>query len=1055
MSSARDMTPQGTPPTLHTELAAHRQALETLARGTPLLPFLSELCLLLESLLEEGRCSIFLLREDGLRIQHGAGPRLDRSYLALIDGVPIGPAVGSCGTAMYLRVPVVVENIAEDPLWVSYKEGALQQGLQACASVPILAGNETVLGAFALYRDKVGPFPKNDLDLLHRFSSVAALAIEGHQRATRLREEEDRHKALVTQSMDGIFYFDADSLEILEVNPAFETLFGYSAEEVLGLRLPDLVDHSAPSIQENIFRTMDQGSHSLGERAYRHKGGERIPVEVIATSLNLQGRKVLSVVVRDLRARKAAERVLAQREAQLQVMMDQAGDAIFISDTEGHYLDANPKALEWTGYTLSELQQLHVSDLVEQEDLRRRPLRLEELRQGKTLLVERAIRRKDGSVFPMELSARLMSDGRFIALGRDITARKEAEEALRLKAKELQEAQSLGRLGSWTLDLETNEVRWSDEMYVLTGKRHGPPFTIEEGERFFDPEGLEGFRERFQRLVTTGENDVHEQQVTLPDGTVRILRSVIKPELENGKVVALRGVLQDVSEIRAAERTAMEHQRTAESLFMMSPSAMVLTRFQDHTVITGNPAAMELFQVTPEEVEGHSTRDFFTHPEDRDRILGVLAKQGQVHDYQLEMSVNRHEMVVLLSATMLTFRGEPAVLATLVDITERQREEDAQRQRQKLESLGVLAGGIAHDFNNLLTAIMGNLNLALMTIPEDSASAKYLHDMEKAALRAADLSRQMLAYSGKGRFQHAITDLNHLVGEMTQLLSVAISKNTRLKWDLATDLPPLEGDPVQLQQVVMNLVTNASEAIGPSEGIIRIHTARVALSSEDIRQLRVGYDLPPGFYLLLEVEDTGVGMNGETLDRLFDPFYTTKSTGRGLGLSALLGILRGHRAGLRIRSTLGKGSTFSLYFQPSSATLPDAIEHSEPASSPTQGRILVVDDEEPIRATLRGILEILGMQVEEASDGLEGLERLTALEGRVDCVVLDLTMPRMSGVETLAAIRNQWPDLPVVLSSGFSHHAANLELTNRETFLLKPYRINDLREALGRVTRSV
>jgi PAS domain S-box-containing protein len=1048
------MNPPGHPPSLHTELAAHRQALETLAMGTPLHPFLAELCLLLESLLEEGRCSILLLSEDGLRIQHGAAPSLDPSYLALIDGLPIGPSTGSCGTAMYKRTPVVVESIEEDPLWAPYKGAALPYGLRACASVPILTGHEQVLGAFAVYREKAGPYPPNDLDLLHRFSSIAALAIEGHQRTTRLREEEDRHRALVTQSLDGIFYFDADSLYLLEANPAFCTLFGYRAEDIVRLRLPDLVDHSSSSIQENIFKTMDQGSHTLGERSYRHKSGARIPVEVIATSLNLKGRKVLSVVVRDLRARKEAERTLAQREAQLQIMMDQAGDAIFIADIEGSYLDANPKALELSGYSLSELQKLHVSDLVDQEDLVKRPLRLQELREGKALLVERPLRRKDGSTFPMELSVRLMSDGRFIALGRDITARKEAEEALRLKATELQEAQALGHVGSWTLDLETNEVRWSDEMYILTGKTSGPPFTFDEGERFFDPDGIHQFRKRFHHIVSTGESDVYEQQVTLPNGTTRILRSVIRPDLKEGKVTALRGVLQDVSEIREAERAALEHQRTAESLFMMSPSAMVLTRLKDHTVITGNPAAMALFQVTLGDVKGHGTLDFFTHPEDRDRILDQLQARGTVHDYQLEMSVNGQKKVVLLSGALLTFNGEPAVLATLVDITERRQEEDAQRQRQKLESLGVLAGGIAHDFNNLLTAILGNLNLALLTLPEESSSIGYLHDMEKAALRAADLSRQMLAYSGKGRFQQAITDLNHLVGEMTQLLSVAISKTVQLKWDLAEKLPPIEGDPVQLQQVVMNLVTNASEAIGQADGFIRIHTALVHLAINDLKRLRVGYDLPPGPYLLLEVEDSGVGMSEETYDRLFDPFYTTKATGRGLGLSALLGILRGHRAGLSILSAPGQGSKFRLYFQPSSATLPSPPQTPEPTAVPIRGRILVVDDEAPIRASLRGMLELLGMQVEEASDGLEGLERLSDLDGQVDRVVLDLTMPRMGGIEALAAIRKRWPKLPVILSSGFSHQANELELTTYETFLPKPYRIKDLKEALAKVSPS-
>jgi PAS domain S-box-containing protein len=402
--------------------------------------------------------------------------------------------------------------------------------------------------------------------------------------------------------------------------------------------------------------------------------------------------------------------------------------------------------------------------------------------------------------------------------------------------------------------------------------------------------------------------------------------------------------------------------------------------------------------------------------------------------------------------------GKRCVVILTRDITERVRAEENLRMTQKLESLGVLAGGIAHDFNNLLTAILGNLNLAQVRVGPEAAAAPYLHRVETAVLRAAELAHQMLAYSGRGTFTVSLQDLNQLVGEMTELLSVSISKNVQLRFDLAPDLPPILADAIQVQQVVMNLVTNASEAMAEGAGTISVATGLVHLDLAHLGTFHPTQALAPGRYVTLTVVDTGCGMDAPTLDRIFDPFFTTKSTGRGLGLSAMLGILRGHGAGIAIASVPGGGSTFRVCF-PAAApkeSVPQPALALHEAIRDLQGTILVVDDEATLRATVANLLDTLGLQVVEAADGVEALERLADPAHPIDLVLMDITMPRMDGNQAFLELRKQDPDLPVILCSGFTiqEMAAPPAGTRPAAFLQKPYRLRELQGALQRALQG-
>ncbi len=374
---------------------------------------------------------------------------------------------------------------------------------------------------------------------------------------------------------------------------------------------------------------------------------------------------------------------------------------------------------------------------------------------------------------------------------------------------------------------------------------------------------------------------------------------------------------------------------------------------------------------------------------------------------------------------------------------------DLERQMQhaqKLESLGVLAGGIAHDFNNLLTAMLGHMNVAQMKLAPESPAIPHLDSLERIIHRAADLTRQMLAYSGKGRFVVRAYDLNHVVEEVTHLLEVSIPKKIVLRFDLARTLPMVEADAAQIQQVIMNLVTNAADAIGDREGTIRLSTSSLQLDRSYLDQVFQGQNLATGTYVALEVGDTGSGMSPEVLNRIFEPFFTTKVAGRGLGLSATMGILKGHRAGMRIYSEPGRGTTFKLLFPSSEAQREEeAIETATPALA-RRATVLLVDDEEMIREAAAAVLESLGLTVVTAADGLEAVEAVQRPDLKVDLVLMDLTMPRMDGQEAFHAIRRIHPQMPVILSSGYSEQESVQAFIGRglAAFLQKPYTLRAL-----------
>jgi two-component system cell cycle sensor histidine kinase/response regulator CckA len=388
-----------------------------------------------------------------------------------------------------------------------------------------------------------------------------------------------------------------------------------------------------------------------------------------------------------------------------------------------------------------------------------------------------------------------------------------------------------------------------------------------------------------------------------------------------------------------------------------------------------------------------------------------------------------------------------------MDVTERQRGElekqrltERMQHAQKLESLGVLAGGIAHDFNNLLTAIVGNTDLALMCSNDETAIREHLGHIEAAAYRAADLTRQLLAYAGKAAFKVIPLNLSQTVKEMAQLLGASVSKKAILRYEFADELPLIEADPAQVSQVTMNLITNASDALGTGGGSITVSTGVVDVDAQTLAGCLFDDGVEPGRFVYVEVSDTGSGMDASVVARMFDPFFTTKFTGRGLGLSAVRGIMRGHKGTLSVISQPGQGTTMRALF-------PVGRPLAEPKPAPPadaswrgQGTILVVDDEQSVRQVSGVMLEAFGFSVIAAADGEAALAAYRQSHERIRAVLLDMSMPVMNGEETFVALQRLNPEVKVVLCSGYTEHDATARFVGRGLagFLQKPFAADDL-----------
>ena len=541
------------------------------------------------------------------------------------------------------------------------------------------------------------------------------------------------------------------------------------------------------------------------------------------------------------------------------------------------------------------------------------------------------------------------------------------------------------------------------------------------------------------------------------DGTVIHVSVTISPIRDPaGRIIGASKIARDISLRKQEQAHTEELVGRLNRIYGLVPGLIYqFLRRADGTYCMpfATEAIRQIFQVAPEDVREDATRIFQKIPADDLPALNLSIEHSARtltpwhHEFRFR---NADGTIAWLRGDS---RPEPmddgSVLwhGFITDVTERHRIEGKLVESAKLESLGVLAGGIAHDFNNLLTGILGNASLARLELPPASLGQPMIDQIEIAARRAADLCKQMLAYSGKGRFVIQRVDLNKLIEDTTHLLQISIAKNCVLRFNLTPALPAVSADATQLRQVIMNLVINASEAIASRSGVLALATGVARVDDEYLRGFRPDASPAPGDYVFVEVSDNGIGMDGPTLGKIFDPFFTTKFTGRGLGLAAVLGIVRGHKGGLKVYSEVGKGTTFKLFFPVAAGKAQDsASPFPAPAGFRGSGTVLIVDDEETVRTVAARMLERLGYHVVLTSDGREAVEKFRAEPGRYTFVLLDLTMPHLDGEETFRQMRQIRPGVRVILTSGFNQQEAVTRFTGKGLagFIQKPFELTKL-----------
>src|SRR3954468_627803 len=473
-----------------------------------------------------------------------------------------------------------------------------------------------------------------------------------------------------------------------------------------------------------------------------------------------------------------------------------------------------------------------------------------------------------------------------------------------------------------------------------------------------------------------------------------------------------------------------------------------------------------LFGYPAHEVEGTLAHEIFVPPDRKAGVpeveLQMATEHGRAEDERWHLRKDGTRFWA--SGVMVSLRenGKLRGFAKVVrDFTERRKLEEAVRQTQKLESVGVLAAGVAHDFNNVLTAILGNVSLVrrrLADIGTDGKIDELLASAERATSRAADLVKQLLNYAGKGRREIRPVDVCQIIKDALAIVQASVSRKIRIVRDVPDQCPMVEGDVGQIQQLVLNLVLNGAEAIGESEGEVSISVRVCDIPESELARMYVGFSLPPRPYTEIRVRDTGVGMDEATLQRIFDPFYTTKFLGRGLGLAAALGIVRSHGGGVAVDSAPGKGTTFTVLLPAEQDTddVPMTVADSITESARGEGLGLVVDDEVAIRSLIQHTLEELGYTVLSAEHGAQAVELFERAAQEIKLVLLDLMMPVLDGPETAIALHSRKPDIPILLMSGIADDDALRRFGHVRIsgFVPKPFAPDQLAQAVAMARRG-
>lgn len=645
----------------------------------------------------------------------------------------------------------------------------------------------------------------------------------------------------------------------------------------------------------------------------------------------------------------------------------------------------------------------------------------------------------------------------------DITAQKLLAERLRDQTVQLLEAQRLARIGSWERHLDTGESIWSDELRRILGVTNSAPAGMETFLSCLHPADREKALETIRRARSAREPVEALYRVVWPDGDERLIRSIVQSvRNDQDETVRLIGATQDITEqTRAQERLrdSEERLKNAERIARLGHWQLDIAANR----VTGSEEMYRIFGKPPDFVPSYDGFLGDLSPRDRARMDAAIKdslerKVGHSIEYQFALSNSDLRTISCTWEVSVDDAGAPVrIFGTCQDITDSRRAQAEAFARQKLESIGVLASGIAHDFNNLLGAVLAQAELAIAELAAGSRPDEELKAVQDVAIRGSEIVRQLMIYGGKESDAPELVDVSKVIEGMLGLLKVAVSRRTALVTSLGKDLPAVRARPAQLSQIVMNLVVNASDAIGDSDGVVRVTTEHLPADGME----PIADELPVGDYILLEVSDTGCGMSPETRTRAFDPFFTTKVSGRGLGLSVVHGIVRSLAGDIQVLSEPGKGAAFQILL-PCAGVAPQlraeqAIPVDDAASPARRATVLIVDDEDQLRLAVAKMLRKSGLEAFEAADGSAAIDLLRARGGEIDLILLDLTIPGRSSNEVLAQAAIARPDdMRVILASAYSEEVAKpmMHAPVVRGFIRKPFELAELLQKVRTVLLS-
>ncbi|MBY0527649.1 MAG: PAS domain S-box protein [Gemmataceae bacterium] len=928
---------------------------------------------------------------------------------------------------------------------------------QRCASEP----SREVQAEFRI-RHKDGHYLVLEGTAINRLDDPAVRAVVTTVRDITQRKRTDERlrfqASVLAQVRDAILVLDRDH-HITYWNQGAERLYGYAAAEVFGRKMEDVIQYLwlRPGDEQEAVHALAAAGTWQGENMAFRKGGARIHVDSTVTVLkdaHGQPSGVLAVV-HDVSERKQAEEALRQAELKYRSIFENAVEGIYQTTADGAYLTANPMMAHIYGFSSPHDLLTNAANTPNHfyADPNRRAefvRRVQE--QGSLTGFESQIRRQDDSVVWVSENARVVrdADGRILGYEGtvvDITERKRAEERLRETNERLRALIQASPLAILALDTAGNVRSWNAAASRMFGWANtevlGKPSPLVPPERRADTETLRG-------RVLRGESfaGVETQRWRKDGSLVDVSISAAPLHDASGRVSGVMAVLTDITDRKAAEQALARERAILRGLIDSIPD---LIFYKDRNgAYLGCNAAFEKYA-------GRAEKELVGLP-DPELFPLEAARQYQVKDRQVlaEGKPRRDEEWieypdghrVLVETLKTPFFGPDGQVLGLIgigrDITERKRLEDQLRQAQKMEAIGQLAGGVAHDFNNLLTAILGNIGLLSQQFAGDGPVREMLQSTEKAAQRAAELTGQLLGFSRRTMLRLEVTNLNNAIQEIMGILRRTIDPRINVEIQTTPALWNVRADAGQLNQVLMNLCLNARDAMAQG-GTLRLETANVMLDEE---YARLHLESRAGEFIRLRVSDTGHGIPPEIRPRIFEPFFTTKQPGQGtgLGLAMVFGIVTQHQGWIECSSEMGHGTRFDIYL-PRHGTDTAVVTALTAPPAPTGGTetILLVDDEPMIRNLGRTILHRYGYKVLLAEDGLEALEIYQRETERIDLVILDLTMPRLAGRDTLHHLLRLDPHVHVLFASGYSaEHVTETEKDGVLGFINKPYRPQEL-----------